>query len=310
MPLYWKTKALLAKIETVYGTDVVPTGAANAILATDVSFSPMEGEDVSRNLERQAMGASPIYPTALRSQLTFSVEAVGSGTVAVAPGWGPLLRMCAVAQVITATVKVEYTPISTAHESGTIYFSVGGTRHVMTGCRGSAVLRFNAQGIPVFVFTITGLFGVPSEQAAPTPVYSAFQSPQVATKANTPTFTIGGAAMVLRDAEFDLGNDVQPRLLIGSESILIVDKAESFKATVEAVPVGTYNPYSIAAAQTTQAVQLIHGTVAGRKVQIDLPTATQGRVGAYSQQQNIVEWQLPFTPQPNAGDDQWKITLN
>lgn len=310
MPIFWKTKALLAKIETVYGTDVVPTGAANAILATDVSFSPMEGEDVSRNLERATMGASSSYPSGLRSQLSFSVEAVGSGTVAVAPGWGPLLRMCAVAQVITATVKVEYTPISTAHESGTIYFSIGATRHVMTGCRGTAVLRVNAQGIPVIVFTITGLFATPSEQTAPTPVYTAFQTPQVATKVNTPTFTIGGAAFVLRDAEFDLGNDVQPRLLIGSESILIVDKAESFTATVEAVPVSTYNPYSIAQAGTAQAIQLIHGTVAGRKVQIDLPSATQGRLGQYSQQQNIVEWQLPFTPLPSAGDDQWKITLN
>lgn len=310
MPIYWKSKTLLAKIEATYGTDAVPTAAANAIFATDVSLAPMEGEDAQRNIERPQMAADPTIPVGLRSVLTFSIELVGSGTLGTAPAWGPLLRMCAVAEVVTAGTKVEYSPVSTGHEAGSIYFLIGSTRHVLTGARGNAVLGVNAQGIPVIKFTMTGLFAVPSEQAAVTPDYTAWQKPQVATKVNTPTFTIAATPFVMRSFEFDLGNQVEPRMLVGSESILIVDKNEKLRATVEAVPVSTYNPFQIALSQTPQAISLVHGTVAATRVKLDIPSAQQARLTGYEQQQNILEWPLEYTPLPVTGNDQWKITLS
>lgn len=310
MPLKWKSKTLLAKIETAYGTDSVPTAAANAILATDVTLAPMEGQDVVRNLERPQMAADPSIPAGVYSSLSFSVELVGSGVLGTAPAWGPLLRACAVAQVITAGTKVEYSPITDNHESAAIYFQVDTTRHVLLGARGNAQIRLGATGIPMLMFNLMGLFTTPAEQAKPTPDYTAWIAPQVASKINTPTFTIGGTAFVLRDFGFDLGNDVQPRMLIGSESIQIVDKAESMSATVEAVPVTTYDPYTISLQQTLQAVQLIHGTVAAKRVKLDLPSAQQGRLtGLDTGNQNIVEWPLKFVPLPVTGNDQWKITL-
>lgn len=307
--LKWKSKALLAKIEVTYGTDSVPTAAANGILATDVSLVPMDGEDVTRNLERQFLSADPSIPVAVRSVLTFSVELVGSGTAGTAPAWGPLLRMCGVAEVVTAGTKVEYNPITDNHESGSIYLAIDTTRHVLLGARGNCVIKLNAQGIPVATFTMTGLFSTPTEQAKVAPTLTAWQGPQVATKANTPTFTIGGSAFVLRDFEFDLGNDVQPRMLIGSESVLIVDKAEKLTTRVEAVPVTTYNPYTIAQNQTLQAISLLHGTIAGKKVQLDFASTQQGRVTSLEENQKIVEWPLNFVPLPVTGNDQWKITL-
>ena len=47
MPRFWRRQTILAKIETTYGTDASPV-AANAILASNVSFNPMEGQDVDR----------------------------------------------------------------------------------------------------------------------------------------------------------------------------------------------------------------------------------------------------------------------
>lgn len=309
MPLYWKSKTLLAKIEVTYGTDVVPTAAANGVLATNVTLSPMEGEDVSRNLDLPYMGASASIPVGLRSMLSFDVELVGSGTLGTAPAFGPLLRMCGVAEVVTAGVKVEYNPVSTGHESGSIYFAIDGTRHVLTGTRGTAVFKLNAQGIPIISFALTGLFNLPSDVAKVVPVFTAWQDPTVATKANTPTFTIGGTTFVLRDFTFDLGCSVEPRMLIGSESILIVDKAESLKTTVEAVPLATYNPYAVAQAQTKQAIQLVHGTVAAKRWTLDQPKAQQRRLASLENSQNILEWPLQFDPLPNAGNDQWKLSF-
>jgi hypothetical protein len=306
----WKSKTLLAKIETAYGVDSAPTGAANAILALNVTFSPMEGQDVVRNTERPTLGADPTVPAGLYAKLSFEVDLVGSGTLGTAPAWGPLLRACAAAQVITAGTKVEYTPVTDNHESVSIYFQIDSTRHILLGAKGNAIPALNAQGLPVIKFDFTGLFATPTEQTKPTVDFTAWQAAAIASKTNTPTFTIGGIPFVLRSFSFDLGNAVEPRMLIGTESILITDKNESLDVSVEAVPVTTYNPYTVAQAQTLQAIQLIHGTVAARRVQLDIPNAQQARLtGLDTGNQNIVEWPLKFTPLPGAGNDQWKLTL-
>ena len=64
-PIYWRTKILLAKIESAYATDPTPSGAANAILATDIRLTPMDGADVSRELETPWLGAQGTIPAEL-----------------------------------------------------------------------------------------------------------------------------------------------------------------------------------------------------------------------------------------------------
>ncbi len=314
MPYFWKTKTLLAKIEGGgYGVDPVPTGAANAILATDVTLSPMEGEDVERNLELAKMGASPVLPTGIYAKLTFSVELASSGVLGTAPAYGPLLRMCSAAETVTAATKVEYTPVTGGPESGGIYFAVGAganaIRHVLLGARGNCVLRLNAQGIPTLFFTFWGLFSVPTMVAPVAPTLTGFKAPMIVSKANTPAFTIGATAFTLRDFEFDMGVDVQMRMLVNQEQALVVDKKEALKATVEGVDLGTYNPFTSAIDQTQRAIQLVHGVGAGKVIQLDFAQAVQKRLTGYQQQQNIVEWPLEFVPLANVGDDQWKLTI-
>ncbi|MES2754880.1 MAG: phage tail tube protein [Pseudomonadota bacterium] len=310
-PIKWKSKIVLAKMETVYGTDPVPTGAANAMLMTDLELRPMEGDTISRNLEQPYLGGQASLQTGIHVVLTGSVELQGSGTLGTPPGWGPLLRMCAVAEVITAATKVEYSPVTDAHESGALYFHIGPTRHIITGARGTAVLTANAQGIPTLRFTLTGLFTTPLDQAAPTIDVSLFKKPDVVSNANTPLFTIGGAAFVYRNFSFDLGNDVQRRFLVGVERIVIVDRAERIGVSVEAVPIATYNPYTIANAGTLQAIALTHGTVAGKRVKLAAAQAEQQRIAGFENNQNVLEWPLAFAPLPtSAGNNQWKITLD
>lgn len=310
MPINWKSKIVLVKPETIYAADAIPTGAANAMLLTDVQLQPMEGEDVSRNLELPYLGGQEEVPAGLRAVLTGSFELVGSGTLATPPNWGPLIRACGAAQVITAGTSVAYNPVSDSHESVTVHFWIGGTRHILLGARGTAVITVNAQGIPICRVTLTGLWVQPAEQARVTVDLSGFQVPQIASKANTPTFTIGGSAFVLRNFSLDLGNDVQPRLLVGYEGILIVDRSEVLSATVEAVPVTTYNPYAVANAGTRQAIVLQHGTVAGRRVRVDAGQAQQRRLSGFENNQSVLEWPLQFRPLPtSAGNDQWKITV-
>ncbi len=305
--MFWKQKVLLAKIETVYGTDAAPTGGANAILAIDVKLSPMEGQDVNRNLDLPYFGGQKSIPAELYQKLSFKVEMQAAGSLGVAPGWGPLLRACGVAQVVAAGVSVTYNPISQAQESATIHLGIDGTRYVLRGSRGNAKFMVNAQGVPYIDFEFSGLFQLATDVANVAVTLTGFGTPLIASKTNTPTFTVGGVALVTKSFMMDMGNQVERRFLINSDSIIITDRAETMEARVEAVPLATLNPFSLANSQSNVAIALQHGTVAGSRVALNVAAAQMMRVAGIEQSQNIVEWPLSMAPQPTLGNDQWTL---
>ncbi|QYK42867.1 MAG: hypothetical protein KF887_07125 [Paracoccaceae bacterium] len=309
MPLFWNRKVVLCKVETIYGTDATPTGAADAVQAINVSLMPMEGEDVARGLERATLGADATIPAGLHAKMSFEVELAPSGTAGTVPAWGPLLRACAVAQVVSAGVSVAYNPISANHESVTLHFFVDGTRYALVGGRGTGKLMLAASAVPKIMFELTGLFTQPAAGANPTPTLTAWAAPQIVSDANTPTVTFNSVDMVLRSLEFDLGNQIVPRFLVNSESILIPQRSEKIAAVVEAVPLATLNPYALAASQTAAALSIVHGTGAGRITTLSVPRAQIQRPQGLSNQDGIVEWPLSFVPLPDAGNDQWTLAL-
>ncbi|WP_315742838.1 MULTISPECIES: phage tail tube protein [unclassified Bradyrhizobium] len=309
MPIYWRKQVLLAKIEATYGTDPALTGALNAILAKNVSIQPMDGSDVSRDLVTPNFGNQPSFTAEEHVTITFDTELAGSGTAGTAPAWGPLLRACGCAEVIVATTSVTYTPITDNIESAYFKFWMGGTLHAIKGARGSAKLTANAQGIPIISWTFMGLWVAPSEVSAAVPTLTAFKKPVIVNKTNTPTFTVNSVPLVMRNFTFDMANQVEPRMLVGSESVLITDHREQIDFTCEAVPVSTLDPYALAKAATTVPVSLVHGTVAGNIATLSVLTAQFKRPTGYQQNQGIAEWPLSMTALPNAGNDQFSLAL-
>ena len=128
-------------------------------------------------------------------------------------------------------------------------------------------------------------------------------------KANTPTFTLNAVSMVMRSFMLNLGNAVEPRFLVGSEDILITDKEESIEIKVEAVPLTTLNPFTLAAAQTDVATNLVHGLTAGNIATLTVDKAQMQRPQGLENAQNIMEWPLRLVPIPTSGNDQWSLTL-
>jgi len=309
MPIKWKSKVILAKLESSYGVDPTPTGAADAMLMTNVTLTPMDGEDVSRDLEFPYLAAQGMIPTGLRVRLQGRVELSPSGTAGTAPAWGPLLRSCGIAETISAGVSVTYDPISNGMESAHIYFWIGDTRQIIAGVRGTAAFKLTAQQVPYIEFDLMGLYADPTELAPATPTLTAFQKPQIVTDANTPTFSINAVDMVLREFTLGLNNQVEARLLVGSDSIIIPDRAESISARVEAVPVTTLNPFTLAKAQTLVPVALAHGIGAGRIATFDFPTCQLKRLSGFENAQNTLEWPLELVPLPASGNDQWSLAL-
>ncbi|WP_323780155.1 phage tail tube protein [Thalassovita sp.] len=307
-PIYWREKILVAKIETTYGVDAAPSGA-EAILAKDIRLMPMEGNDIERDLELPWDGNPGTIPADLHSKISFDVELEPSGTAGTAPGWGVLLRMASCAQTIAAGTSVTYNKISSGRESGTIHLLIGDTLYALRGSRGNCKIDVSASGIPYLKFEFTGLWTKPAESTRPTPVLTGFKDPSVATSTNTPAFTIDGTSFVLRSLSLDFGNKVEPRFLIGDESVIITEMRETIEAKVVAQPISTFDPFALARDATQKPLVLTHGTTAGRIASLSVPTAQMQRVQGLENAQNIKEWPLRLLPRPAAGNDQFTLTL-
>lgn len=309
MARYFRKKAVLAKIESVYGTDAVPTGAANAILTKQAAISLMQGGTVKRDLDRPTMGGEQELHVSPYSTISYMVEAAGAGAAGTAPAYSPLLLACGFAETINAGVDVQYDPVSAAFDSLSQYFSMDGIKHALLGCRGKLKLTLSPGGIPMLSFDFTGLRVAPADTADPTLTTTAWQVPIPVTNAATPTFSLHGYAANMIALELDMGTVVVYRNVVGEESVQITDRDVSGSVTIEEPLLATKDFHAICAAHTLGAMQFIHGTAAGSIFQVDA-----GQVQVLEPQigetDGIATLQMKLKCIPtDAGDDEIKITV-
>lgn len=103
MPQLVRKRAILAKIETTYGTDSVPTGSADAVLVKNMSITPLSSTVVGRDLIRPFMGEFDQLTANAHVQIQFEVELAGAGTAGAAAPYGALLRACGLSQTLLAS---------------------------------------------------------------------------------------------------------------------------------------------------------------------------------------------------------------
>src|ERR1051326_122456 len=181
-----RKKTVLAKIESVYNTDPTPA-AANAILVKNLTVTPFNAEKVSRDLYKSYLGASAQIIVEQAVTLEFEVELVAAGTRGTAPGWGPLLRACGMAETInTASASITRssstaTVTSTAHGlsvgdkvkiSGADQTEYNGTQTIVT-VPTSDTFTFTVSGTPASPATGTIVIGTTIVYA---PVSASFES--------------------------------------------------------------------------------------------------------------------------------------
>ena len=130
-----RRRLILAKIESVYGTDPTPTGASNAILVRNLEIQPLVAETVNRDLVRPYMGQADQLLARERVEVSFEVELAGSGAAGTAPAYGPILKACGLSETLVTSTSATYAPVSSSFSSVTIYYHEDGIRHKLTGCR-------------------------------------------------------------------------------------------------------------------------------------------------------------------------------
>ena len=302
-----KRLAILAKIEGTYGDDATPTGA-DSLIASNVAFTPMEGEEVSRDLILPHLGNQGVVLAGLYATLEFDIELAGAGAAGDVPRYGSLLRICGMAETVTAGQDVTYSIVEDGVESGSVYFIQDGVRHVMLGCRGNVSFNLTPKGIPQMRFRLMGLLGTISDVAnVPNAAAPSLIVPLVVSEANT-NMTLHGWNTVAESVTCDLGNVITPRFLIGDEVMAITDRNVTGTTVVEARLMAEVDWFQIAQSRARAPLALVHGTTAGNTVQIDAPLVEIGRP-TQGQTDNIVNYSLPMMMVPNAGRDELVITV-
>jgi hypothetical protein len=317
MPRKMRNTAILAKIETTYGTDAAPTGVADALLVSNPTPPKYTYNTADRNLVRTFMGASEQLAGTRYVTLDFEVEVSGSGTAGTAPAWGKLLRACAMAETVTAAQRVEYNPISTVVDSLTIHYFLDGVLHRATGCMGTMDVMLDEAGVPKFKFTFTGLDGGPVAQANPATTLTAWRTPLVITNSNTAAVKLGatyatgaltgGTDFCSRGLNLSLGNDVKFTSMLGPcTGVDIYDRAATGSMQLDLDAAGEVAAFAAVNANTLTSVGLVHGSVAGARVVFFAP-AVQRTNPTHQEYEGRVLLGFDLRLLPLVGNDELRI---
>lgn len=306
-PRNWKTKAILLKAETTYGTDAVPAGATNWFEARNVTLTPMEAETIDRNIEMPYMGSAGKALVASWSKLSFEILLGASGVLGTAPKWGPMMLALGFAETIVASTSVTYNLASSGFSGLTAYVNIDGTLHKLVGCRGEVKAKISAKGIPTLAVELTSVYTAPVTGVVPSVTTTGWAYDLAVNSVNTGKVTLNAVDLAFSTLEWACGNQVARIDLPGPQrEVAITDRKPTANLTVLAPALAVFDPFALAQAGTAITLTNTHGTVAGAKVKTDLKVRVTG--ADYDQIDGMVAYKLTLDPTPVAGNDEITLT--
>lgn len=318
MPRYERNTAVLWKMETVYGTDPVPAAATDAILLRKFSFK-QELKYVNNPEVRPYFGGSQDMVAAQHISGSFEVALAGSGTAGTATQWGKFLRAAAFAEAITAGVRVDYTPISTALESCTMYYYDDGVLKKSTGLRCNITsLKMEFGDVPVLGVSFVGLDSGDTAVVPPAVVLTAWKTPVPVNTDNSGLLTIGctyaagaltgGVTYPSKGLQLSLGGKLGYAEMLGGESVDFTDRAVTGKIMLDLTAAQEIANMVIVTAGTLQGIGLVHGTVSGNKMLVFMPKVQLKNPAKSSVNgKRVITYDLNIIPTIGTGNDELRI---
>lgn len=308
-----RKKFLIAKIESTYGTDPSPVGASDAIQVTNVEVTPIESDNAQASAFQGFIGNSTrgTIVANKRVAITFDVELAGSGTAGTAPAFGTLLKSCGLSETIVASTSVTYAGVSSSFDSATIYCFYDGTRHKITGARGSVTLNFTAGSFPTASFTMVGIYNAPDDTALSGTFTVANQAAALEVNdTNVTTATFHGVTEVrLESLDLALNNNVIYKETLSSQEVLIVDRAPGGTAVIEAPAVGTTDYFAKATAAATGNSSFVVGASAGNIMTLTMAQTDITGV-SYGDTNGVVSLSMPYLALPTtAGNNELSLAF-
>lgn len=307
-----KERILLAKEESIYGTDPTPTVASNAIEAIGLKVD-YAGDILERNLQKNSL--SPDTPKLGQRwiEVDFTVEMKWSGTKGTAGRIGDLLEACGFLETVSAGSSVVYRPASGTIKSVTFYVydlqDSGSARlHKITGARGNLSIELEAGQIARFIFKFFGLYNAPFDVSAPSaPTYDSTTPPIVESgqlSLNAVT------SLIVQKLSIDMNNEIVKQDDISSSSglkgFIITGRKPTGTLNPEKVTQAVYNYATDWLAQTARALSIIIGNADGNKLTISAPKLSIDKLGE-ADRSGIAEDELPFHLARSSADDEIQL---
>lgn len=318
MPRYTRNMLLTGKIETTPGTDATPIASADAVLLVEnVDITPLEISYAQRKLLLPYFGGSLDLLGTYYSKVSFSCEAAGSGTAGTSAQWGDLLLACACAEAsLTAPVRIETTPISTALKTITLYLYDDGVLHKLVGAMGNAKFSAKIGETPKWMFEFIGAYSPVSAVALPAATLTAWKVPKAMNKANVVDVTLGctyatgaltgGTVFGSTGIEIDFGNKTSFFATLSSERAELTDRDSKFTTELELSAAQEVTAVTDMIANTTTGVGFTIGSVAGEKLIVFSPSLQRTSIKK-ADKDGIRLLGFDGKLVPLAGNDEWRF---
>jgi hypothetical protein len=302
----FERRACAIKTEVTYGTDPIPTGAANTMQVIEGTVRVV-ADKVTRNLDRTYLGARPFNLVKLRAEFEGQIELCG----AAAPGSGTpldaILRACSFGLTSDPGVSDTFAPVSSSFSSSAIYFEWAGLHFKITGFRGSIEVSQEIDARTMATVRGMGLIELANvtEASIAGLTYTAFQRPPIVTK-DTWALTVGGVAVNAQSLRWSQGQN--PELFHGSEMREVSYTAREITGTLVMFKelFATLNPYTQAGNEATVAMVSTLTGGAGKNLAMSFP-AVQFEFPQPTSINGAAGYEIPFTAVPSAGNDE--VTL-
>lgn len=308
-----RKRFLIAKSESTYGTDSTPVGGTDAVQVTDLEVTPIQADNIVAPTLQGFIGNSTRSTLVAnkRVSVTFGVELSGSGTAGTAPAYGPLLKACGLSETVVADTSVTYAGVSSNFDSATIYCFYDGTRHKITGCRGTVTFNLVGGQFAAANFEMTGIYNDPDNTALSGTFTVANQAAALEVNdTNVTTATFHGVTDV-RIESFDLAlnNNVVYKESLSNKEILIVDRQPGGTTVLEAPAVGTTDYFAKAVGVAQANSSIVLGATGGNIITMTMPQTDITGV-SYGDTNGVINLSIPYLALPStSGNDEISIAF-
>ena len=296
-----RSKFLIAKIETTYGTDPTPVAGTNAIQVTSLELTPIESDNVQPASYQGFIGNSTrgTLVANKRVSVTFDVELGGSGAAGTAPAFGPLLQAAGMSEVIVSSTSVTYAGVSSSFSSATLYCFYDGTRHKITGARGTVTFNMTAGQFPTASFQFIGIYNAPDGTAVSGTFTVANQAAALEVNdTNVTTCTFHGVSSArLESIDLAMNNELLYKETASNQEVHITDRKPGGTAVIEAPVIGTTDYFAKAAASATAATTIVLGATSGNIVTLGIPQTDITGI-SYGDTNGIIALSMPYLALP------------
>lgn len=292
----------LVKLETTYGVDAAPDATTDFIAVADVEVRPQytyfdpAAMDGSLSPRTGNVGGQ----RSIEVTFTHELQLDSTGTT---PPCGPLIQACGFADD-----SGEFTPVSTAFPSATIYVYYDGLLWKILGARGNMEVVCAAGDAVKLNFTMRGLYADPTDESFPTSWTDTGAEPLMAMGG---TFAWGSATPCIETLSVNMNNDIQVLGCIGdsygAREIAITNRNPEGSANPDMTTLSEMDWHDLMNTPTLSAVTytMTDGT---NHCTLSIPKAQIMEIGTGSRS-NIRSWEIPFKCVRDEGDDELVLSF-